>query len=108
MTEIVCTSCGYTGEPSTITQGSIFIELVLWLCFLIPGLIYSIWRHSSRYDGCPKCQQKNIIPIDSPMGRKFLKENLPEEYSANFEKKFEVNKNGVGWKLGKLVKKVLK
>jgi len=42
------------------------------------------------------------------MGRKFLKENLPEEYSANFEKKFEVNKNGVGWKLGKLVKKVLK
>ena len=42
------------------------------------------------------------------MGMKFLKENLPDQYSANFEKKYEVNKNGVAWKLGKLVKKILK
>mgnify|MGYP001600827589 CR=1 FL=1 len=108
MRKIVCTSCGFTGEPSTVTKGSFFIELVLWLCLLIPGLIYSIWRLSSKYEACPKCQQNTIIPVESPMGMKFLKENLPDQYSANFEKKYEVNKNGVAWKLGKLVKKILK
>jgi len=25
------------------TRGSILIEIVLWLCFLVPGLIYFIW-----------------------------------------------------------------
>ena len=42
------------------------------------------------------------------MGKKFLKENLPDQYSATFEKKYEVNKNGLAWKLGKLVKKIVK
>ncbi|HAK87902.1 MAG: hypothetical protein A2X55_12465 [Nitrospirae bacterium GWB2_47_37] len=108
MSEIVCTSCGFTGESSAVTKGSIGTELVLWLFFLIPGLIYSIWRLSSKYEACPKCKQNTIIPIDSPMGKKFLKENLPDQYSATFEKKYEVNKNGLAWKLGKLVKKIVK
>lgn len=77
MSEIVCTSCGYVGEPRAITKGSIWIEVVLWLCFLIPGLIYSIWRLSSRHDGCPSCGHTTLIPIDSPMAQKFVRENLP-------------------------------
>ena len=108
MTKIVCTSCGFTGESSTVTKGSMLIELVLWLCFLIPGLIYSIWRLSSKYEACPKCQQITIIPVESPMGMKFLKENLPDQYSASFEKKYEVNKNSLAWKFGKFVKRILK
>jgi hypothetical protein len=79
MSEAVCTSCGYVGEPKTMTKGSIAVEIVLWLCFLVPGLIYSIWRLSSRYDGCPSCGQITLIPVDSPMAQKFLRENLPEK-----------------------------
>jgi hypothetical protein len=79
MPEVVCTSCGYVGEPKTITKGSIAIEIVLWLCFLIPGLIYSIWRLSSRHDGCPSCSQTTLIPVSSPIAQKFLRENLPEK-----------------------------
>ena len=72
MKRIVCTSCGYVGFSRTITKGSILIELILWLCLLIPGIIYSIWRHTTRYQACSSCLQSTIIPADSPMGKKFI------------------------------------
>ena len=82
MTDVVCTRCGYVGEPTAITKGSLGIELILWLCLLIPGLIYSIWRLSSRQDGCPSCGGTALIPRTSPMAQKFLRENLPEKLVA--------------------------
>ena len=68
--KMICTNCGYVGEPKPITKGSIGMEVLLWLLFLAPGFIYSIWRLASRYDGCPKCKHQNLIPIDSPNGKK--------------------------------------
>jgi hypothetical protein len=57
-------------------KGSILTELFLWLFFLIPGLIYSIWRHSSVVDGCSKCGSPAVIPLDSPFAKKHL--DIPE------------------------------
>ena len=68
----VCTNCGYIGRPVWITKGSFGLEVLLWLVFLVPGLLYSVWRVSSRYAGCPKCKASNMIPGDSPVARKFL------------------------------------
>lgn len=48
------------------------IEIILWLCFLFPGLIYSIWRLSSRHDGCAVCHSRNIVPVGSPLGRQMV------------------------------------
>lgn len=61
-----CPNCGTTGAPVSVTRGSILIEIVLWLCFLVPGLIYSIWRLTTRYKACPSCSAPNMIPLDSP------------------------------------------
>ena len=69
----VCTHCGTIAEPKTYIKGNIIVELFLWLLFLLPGLIYSIWRLSSRYKGCPKCGAPNMIPQDSPMAKKLLR-----------------------------------
>jgi hypothetical protein len=63
----------------TITKGSIFLEIILWLCFILPGLIYSIWRHISRHEACASCKQTTLIPVTSPMGQKFIQENLGGE-----------------------------
>ena len=60
--ELICTNCGHKGEPKLITKGSILIELVLWLFLIVPGLIYSFWRHTSRYKGCPTCGAGREIP----------------------------------------------
>lgn len=107
MSEVVCTSCGYVGEPIAITKGSIWIEVVLWLCFLVPGLIYSIWRLSTRYDGCPSCGQTTIIPVDSPMAKKFLRENFPEQAVKAIRPPSKTAQQ-IGRTLGHLVGRLLK
>ena len=67
--KIVCKNCGYTSKSRNYTKGSILAELVLWLLFLLPGLVYSIWRLTTKYSGCPKCKSDNIIPVDTPLGQ---------------------------------------
>lgn len=64
-----CKQCGSIAAPATNTPGSILIELVLWLCFIIPGLIYSLWRHNKRHEVCAKCGSTHLIPPDSPLAR---------------------------------------
>ena len=71
---LVCPNCGFQGDEKRITKGSFFIELILWLCFLIPGLIYSIWRLTTITWGCPSCGAPHMVQIDSPRGRKLLEE----------------------------------
>lgn len=70
--QLICSQCGHVGNSSTGVKGSFLIEIVLWLCFIIPGLIYSLWRSTSRYKKCPVCGSTNMIPIDSPVGQKLL------------------------------------
>lgn len=72
--EFICTSCGNIGQPKRITKGNLLIEIILWLAFLVPGLIYSIWRLTSRYDACPVCKKESMIPTDTPAGQKLVKE----------------------------------
>lgn len=67
--ELICATCGSRGTAKSVTKGSLLIEIVLWLCFIIPGLIYSIWRLSSRHKGCRTCGATNLVPLDSPAGR---------------------------------------
>ncbi len=73
--QYVCTNCGYTGAPKKITKGSILIEIILWLFLIVPGLIYSIWRLTTKYDACPKCKNPTMIPVDSPKGQKLVEEH---------------------------------
>lgn len=110
MEKFVCTSCGYTGEPKTITKGSIGIEIILWLCFLIPGLIYSVWRLSSRHYGCPTCGQTTLIPVSSPMAKKFIRENLPEQVVVATDDSRPPSKAAIatGRALGRFVGRLLK
>lgn len=70
---MLCTNCGFQGKPKTIIKGSWAIELVLWLLFLLPGLIYTMWRSRSAFKGCPECKEK-MLSLDSPVAQKFLKE----------------------------------
>lgn len=67
--EMVCTRCGTTGYPVTLTKGSIFLEIVLWLMFLLPGILYSIWRLTTKRKGCAACGADELVPVESPTGR---------------------------------------
>lgn len=71
----ICATCGSRGNPTPTTRGSILIEIILWLCFIIPGVIYSIWRLTTRYNACPACGSKEMIPASSPNGRRLIEQN---------------------------------
>jgi len=70
--EMICAVCGTRGKPKRKTKGSIIIEIILWILIIIPGLIYSIWRHTSRYKACRTCGSADIIPLNSPRGTQLL------------------------------------
>jgi hypothetical protein len=70
--QMVCTNCGFVGNPRMTVQGSGCVELTLWLLLILPGLIYSVWRLSSKRPGCPKCGAPSMIPADSPRARELL------------------------------------
>lgn len=71
----VCTTCGHHGRPVVRTRGSLAIEVLLWLCLLVPGLVYSLWRLSSRSDACESCGATTLVPDTSPIGRRMLAES---------------------------------
>lgn len=70
----ICTTCGFVGKPKNVTKGSFMIELILWLAFLIPGIIYSIWRTQNRQQTCPVCKNTTMIPVTTPTGQHMLKQ----------------------------------
>lgn len=70
----ICPACGTQGWPKSKTKGSIGLEIVLWLLLIIPGLIYSVWRLTSKYQACPACEQPGMIPLDSPNGKQLAQQ----------------------------------
>lgn len=66
----ICGSCGTKNNGKTHTRGSFIMELGLWLCFLIPGLIYSVWRLTTRRKVCTECNSPEIIGLETPRGKK--------------------------------------
>lgn len=68
----VCLSCEHVGPTKKYTRGSFWIEVVLWLCYIIPGVLYSLWRLSTRTEGCASCGSSYIVPVDSPRGQEII------------------------------------
>lgn len=69
---MLCTNCLTEGRPKNYIKGNVVLELLLWTLFLVPGLIYTVWRLSTRYKGCPKCGAADMIPINSPRAQAML------------------------------------
>jgi hypothetical protein len=111
MNDVICKTCGYSGERQYDNPGSLSVEVVLWLLLIVPGLIYSLWRHLSAVPVCPKCGGRELIPLDSPLGRKLANDvghimvpaaPLPATYKPTTSRK-----GGLAWKTGRLFGRLL-
>ncbi len=74
MSQLICANCGTIGKPKTVTKGSIATEIVLWLLFIVPGVLYSLWRLTTRAKACRSCGSENMLPLNSPRGKKLQNE----------------------------------
>ena len=72
MTTSICPNCGAQGKPRTHTKGSIWIEIILWLCLIVPGVIYSLWRLTTRAKVCRACGASDLVPVNTPRGRELV------------------------------------
>ena len=81
----ICKSCGSTDGTKKQMPGSIIIELILWLMFVIPGLIYTIWRYNATVRVCRDCGSRDVIPMKSPLGQQVVAQ-VREFKAANPEK----------------------
>ena len=69
--QCVCKECGTVGAPVKSVPGYFLVEVIMYLMFFIPGVIYTLWRVTNATSGCPKCGGK-MIPADSPEGIKLI------------------------------------
>lgn len=100
----VCSKCGQVADPASRTNGSIWIEVVLWLCFIVPGLIYSIWRLTTRHDVCPSCGSADLLPIESPRGKQLVESS---GYVPEPARKPSPAARGAGLALGRAVRSLM-
>ncbi|MCX2863732.1 hypothetical protein OOZ63_18035 [Paucibacter sp. PLA-PC-4] len=75
---MICKQCGTLHDGSHNLPGNGWIEFVLWLAWLVPGLIYSIWRRSKKKPACRSCGNRELIAVESPVGSKLLREHYPD------------------------------
>lgn len=64
-----CRQCGYEGPAEPQSPGKTWVEGVFWIAFLVPGLIYSLWRLFGRRYLCPRCKAADG-QVTVPLGRK--------------------------------------
>jgi len=76
---MVCKDCHFCGYPQIALKGKLVFEILLWCCYLVPGLLYTIWRRTNKVKVCEKCQGSNLIPANSPLGQQIIKEHEKKE-----------------------------
>lgn len=66
----LCTQCGAeTSAPLKVPPGSAWVALALAVPFVLPGVVYTVWRYSMRRPVCPTCGHAQLIPGDAPLAR---------------------------------------
>jgi DNA-directed RNA polymerase subunit RPC12/RpoP len=76
---MLCKSCGRISEPEHKLKGHVAITIILLLFWIIPGLIYMIWRRTGIKDTCSVCGSNNIIPTGSPEAIKIIEQREQED-----------------------------
>lgn len=64
-----CAKCGYHGPAEPRAPGKLWLEAVFWIAFMIPGVVYSIWRLFWRKYLCPQCKSADQQVVIAPARR---------------------------------------
>lgn len=92
MSTTICAKCGTFDSAKRVTPGSFVAELALWIValplgflfswfvLLLPGA-YSVFRAlSPTRRVCRSCGGEELVPVDTPIGQKLLRDFPPPQY----------------------------
>lgn len=68
----VCTVCHTVSDGAGPRRGWITLEIFLWCCGLVPGLLYSAWRGWPSSKRCGSCGASSMIPVSTPLGKSIV------------------------------------
>jgi len=57
----ICMECSCQRDPVWVNRGWLFIEIIMWLLYILPGVIYSIWRRVRKQQVCPNCLNPTMV-----------------------------------------------
>lgn len=66
--QVYCSNCNSVTTPKP--SGSVIITLILILFYIIPGIIYEIWRGKNKR--CGRCGSPSIMPLHSPAAQQAI------------------------------------
>lgn len=69
----LCLECGCQREPVMANRGMLIIELLMWLLYILPGVIYSIWRRVRKQEICPNCRTPSVVLTASSRAMKMMR-----------------------------------
>lgn len=69
---LFCVRCEQVAAPRHVKRGSFLVEFACYFIFFLPGILYGLWRTSSRHAECSCCGSEDVIPTDSPRARRML------------------------------------
>lgn len=72
--EKLCPHCYYQGKFTKRLGGNAAVELLLYMFFILPGIVYTSHRHRSSKDICPECDQDQGLPIKSKRAIELLEQ----------------------------------
>lgn len=75
----ICKTCGSTDGERLHTKGSFMVEVLFWLLLLLPGILYSVWRHTTREYVCRVCGSPDLIGQDTPIGKELMRQYGPRQ-----------------------------
>jgi len=67
----ICMTCGTeTRKPKWCRRGSGIAEIFLWLLFIVPGFLYTLWRAERHIPYCRACGVGLMLSLATPAGQK--------------------------------------
>lgn len=81
----LCLECGCQRDPIDAKRGLLVIEIFMWLLYILPGVIYSIWRRVRKHQVCPNCRNPSMVLTSSSraMGIRRLMKTFSQPPMAN-------------------------
>ncbi len=86
----VCMECGCQRDPVDAKRGLLVIEICMWLLYILPGVIYSIWRRVRKQPVCSKCRNPSVVLTSSSRAMGMMRLMKTFSHTSNDElKKFK-------------------
>jgi len=77
----ICPRCSTMCEPGEGNiRGNLLIEVLLYFAWILPGVIYSLWRRSGP-PRCPQCDAE-MISCETPAGARLMEGSISAEPRA--------------------------